>query len=293
MADKVVSFRASEETVEKLNEIAAGFENKNEFLSALITAHEFGKAREALPAQATDIDDFRARLDGVLAAYMHSLELNANTEQRIRGEQATLLGSKDKTIATLQEAEEKLRSELEMARGLVEEGAGKLAELQGRVQAAEEAAQKAEKALADKDTIIDLKDRQIADLEVYKARAAELAELNASANQRIDQLQADLADEKAAKATAVRDVADLREQIKRIQTEHERDLQVARREAEAEKRQAAIEAREEAQAKIDAYVVRLEAKDEEIAKLRAELTADRTNEKTKKTATRAKAAEHE
>lgn len=116
-------------------------------------AHEFGQAREVLPAQATDIDDFRTRLDGILAAYMHNLEINANTEQRIRGELSAALGSKDKTIVTLQEREGKLKDEIEMARGLIEAGTREIEALRAQTEIAEEAAQKTEAALKDKDEI--------------------------------------------------------------------------------------------------------------------------------------------
>lgn len=65
----------------------------------------------------------------------------------------------------------------------------------------------------------------------------------------------------------------LHEQLEKAKTDYERNLQFAAKEAQAELRAAVLEAKEEAQQKINTYIAKIEAKDNEIARLNAEIVA--------------------
>lgn len=55
--------------------------------------------------------------------------------------------------------------------------------------------------------------------------------------------------------------------------EYERNLQFAAKEAQAELRAAVLEAKEDAQQKLNTYIAKIEAKDNEIARLNSEIVA--------------------
>lgn len=65
-----------------------------------------------MPGQSTLIDDFKARIDGVISAYINALELSVNTEERVRADFRLNIDTQAKTIADLQEKNEKLKTEL-------------------------------------------------------------------------------------------------------------------------------------------------------------------------------------
>ena len=264
----VRSIRADEATLEAFKQISAQFPSQAEALKQLVNLYELDAARSVAPGSADMLDALQGYLDGIQKAFIYAIELKQNAEANALEAVAAKLESKDKTIADLQEREGNYKTEIERLKAESESHAASEADLREHLQKAEEAAQRAEAALADKETIIAFKTQQLADLDEYRAKVAESAKLLATVKAENESLQASLSKERAAEELAVRAASELREQIKRLQTEHERDLQIAQKEAEAEKRQAAIEAREEAQAKIDAYIAKIEAKDEEIARLR-------------------------
>ena len=103
MADnKVCSIRADEGTINKFKEITEQFPNGGECLKALITAHEIAQAKATVTGQETNISDFQAHIDSIVRAYIYSLDLTANTEERVREEFRQRIDSQAQTIADLQ-----------------------------------------------------------------------------------------------------------------------------------------------------------------------------------------------
>ena len=103
MADnKVCSIRADEGTINKFKEITEQFPNGGECLKALITAHEMAQAKATVTGQETNISDFQAHIDSIVRAYIYSLDLTANTEERVREEFRQRIDSQAQTIADLQ-----------------------------------------------------------------------------------------------------------------------------------------------------------------------------------------------
>lgn len=108
----VRSIRADESTYSKFKSVCEELGGQQEGLTALLNAYELQQAKGILTGQATNIDDFTSRVDGIVKAYISALELTANTEERIRNEFAVQLDSQTKTIADLQAREEKAKTAL-------------------------------------------------------------------------------------------------------------------------------------------------------------------------------------
>lgn len=103
---KTRSIRADEDTLEKFKVLSEEFDNQGECLRGLINAYELNIAKKALPDMGRDIEHFESLLNSIQQAYMYALELNNNSEERIRLEFSMQLESKDKLIQQLQERSE-------------------------------------------------------------------------------------------------------------------------------------------------------------------------------------------
>ena len=77
--DKVLSIRADEETIERLNALAdqSGMK-KAEILPALISAYEADRVRDAIPERAADLDNMRSLMQQIEHAFVASFEFAAN-----------------------------------------------------------------------------------------------------------------------------------------------------------------------------------------------------------------------
>ena len=109
---KVKSFRISEETTDKFKSVCADFDNQNAALAALISAYEIQNAKAVLSTRQTELEDYDVHLQALQRAFLQSLELNTNAEERIRNEFARQLDTKDKTIADYQARIDELTADL-------------------------------------------------------------------------------------------------------------------------------------------------------------------------------------
>ena len=100
---KTHTIRASEETIASFKTLCSEFANADEAVQALIAAHEMSQAKGMLSGQETNVNDFQSHIDSLMRAYISSLDLTANTENRVHGEYRERLESKDKTIIELQD----------------------------------------------------------------------------------------------------------------------------------------------------------------------------------------------
>ena len=278
----VRSIRADEATLETFKQISEQFPSQAEALKQLVNLYELDAARAAIPGSADMLEAFQGHLDGIQKAFLYALELKQNAETVAKEAVAEKLNTKDRTIADLQQREEAYKAEIERMRGEMASKAEAEANISERVQNTENALRRAESALSDKEDIIAMQKQQISTLEAQTAELEDMRSRMGTLQEELQSTRAEISEEKSAKETAVHDVSELREHIKqlgndhaqeliKLRSEHERDLQIVRKEAEAERRQAVLEAREEAQGKIEGYIARIEAKDEEIARLRAAL----------------------
>ena len=204
MTMKIRSIRADEQVLEKFKAISEEYANQSEALSALITAWEMNNSRTVLPSMEKDIATFSGLVQSLQSLYLNALELNNNTELRVRQEFAEQLKSKDRTIEDLQ-----LKSDA--------------------------AEMRAQTALNDREQI-----QQVANENVKEAQAAQrIAEQSAESAREAQRLAEERAEDKTALAkTNELRIADLQRQIvdrdKRIEQleEAEKDSQRYRDEIE-------------------------------------------------------------
>lgn len=273
------SIRADAETFERIKEISKQFPNQAEALKQLVNLYELDSARAAIPGSADMLDAFRNHLDGIQKAFIYSLELKESAEEIAQKAVASKMELKDKTIAGLQEDKEAQKAEIDRLKAEIKAKTESEANLAERVENAENAAKKVEIALSDKETIIEMQKSQIERLTVEVAAFA-------TSKETIEALIKESGDFQKRAEAAERAKLELADQLDKANAEHEkaidtltknlaRDLEVANERAENAKRAAVLDAQEKAQQKLDSYIAKIdakiEAKDEEIARLRAEI----------------------
>ena len=147
---KITSIRADEETAAAFKKMTENFPNAGEALKALIAAHEMQTAKDTMKGQETYIADFQSHLDAVMRAYIGTLDIISNTENRVRLDYQEMLDSKDKMIISLQTDNEELKAAVtaaelslkevtEKAEQESREAAGQAAELIMKADQAEQA----------------------------------------------------------------------------------------------------------------------------------------------------------
>ena len=276
-------YRLTKEVAEKLRKLQEeeGL-TYNGLFNALATTYELGKAKAMIADRETEIANFQMKLTEISEAFVHSLQLNQDAEARARAEVAALIESKDETIIELQKRVADLKEKNAKTSAEADETKNANKNLVDELSAVKNAEIEAKNALSDKERIISMQENQLEDLAAAKEAAAN-AEARAEAY-RIDLegARAHIVELGNAKDAAERAKLDLSEKLDKTKAEYEkaietltknlaRDLEVASERAENARRAAVIEAKEEAQKKIDSYIVKIEAKDEENSRLKAEL----------------------
>lgn len=101
---KPKSFRITDETAEKLKEIAATIGgNQQEVLAKLIETYELQTSKNVLSDKSAEIEQFERYITAISRMYMANLEDNQNITKTVQAEFDALLRSKDTTIQDLQE----------------------------------------------------------------------------------------------------------------------------------------------------------------------------------------------
>ena len=89
------------------------FDSQNAALDSLITTYEMQNAKSVLMDRKTEIAEFDTHIQAIQSAFLRSLELNENAEQRVRTEFNSQLSSKDETIMQLQAEKAKAMEQTE------------------------------------------------------------------------------------------------------------------------------------------------------------------------------------
>ena len=110
---KVRSFRISDSVAEKFKAFCGEFDSQNAALDSLITTYEMQNAKSVLVDRKTEIAEFDTHIQAIQSAFLRSLELNENAEQRVKTEFNSLLSSKDETIMQLQAEKAKAMEQTE------------------------------------------------------------------------------------------------------------------------------------------------------------------------------------
>lgn len=145
-----------------------------EGFAAMLQAVEMANAKQMLSDRTTEIANFEAHINAINAAYLFSLELNENAEDRIRGEFERLLKSKDDTIIKYQEDIAGLKEEISLSQKIVDEFQQRTAEVQSMLLEANKKVEIAENRASDKEKLADALALQ---LDEFKAKSAKCDEL--------------------------------------------------------------------------------------------------------------------
>ena len=196
-----------------------------------MTLLELDRAKEAIPERQIEIADFEQHANAMVAAFLHSLELNQNAEARIRMEFAQEL-ERNKTL--LDEKIEQIKTmKIQMAD--LAGAAEQVKQLQAALDAAMEQARKdrldAEERLADKSRALKDADARLSMLEI-KAEG-------------FDDLKAD-------RDRLDKELHQSQQQVKDLKKDHKAALELAAAEAKGAQNTAVATARSEMQALIDA-----------------------------------------
>lgn len=163
---KQASFRLNSDDTERFKAFCEESEmTAAQGFSVLLEIMELDRAGRALPARKTEIENFEQLTKAIVSAYLHSLELNENAENRIRDQFATQLETQSRTIADYQEQVNTLQLQLEEAVNFAESYRSDSEEMQKRFSEAEKKVRHAEselsglksekeKQLSDKENII-------------------------------------------------------------------------------------------------------------------------------------------
>ena len=106
MSDELntISFRADEKIYEKFKSISnIEFQDQGQCLAALINTYEIEKSKKIIAGRKFEIQNFQTYINKLMEMYILSLEMNNDTQVRVRGEFDSLLKSKDLTISSMQE----------------------------------------------------------------------------------------------------------------------------------------------------------------------------------------------
>lgn len=152
---KQTNFRVDQETADKFRQFCmdAGM-NQAQGFDHIMEVLEMDRAKEAISGRATEIEEFETHIKAVMSAYMNSLEINNNAEERVREQFSAALESKDKTIQDLQEQVARLKDEKSAAEQMATGAAENAAQAMKEAAAATEKAESASQLVAEKDRTI-------------------------------------------------------------------------------------------------------------------------------------------
>lgn len=222
---KQTNFRIDQETAEKFRDFceengmsqAQGFDH-------VMQVVELDKAKAATPGRITEIESFEKSVKDIMAAYLNSIEINNNTEARIREQFNSALSSKDKTISDLQIKVDNLQEAKKIAEQTAEAATKSASQAIKDEEVAREQADTATKLAAEKDkTIATLADK----LSLAEEKSAGYDALKKSEEQgqiTIAGLRKDIEQLNA----------DIITKLDAVKTDHDRKMEILKKDHEAE-----------------------------------------------------------
>jgi hypothetical protein len=187
---KAVSFRLSEEDVQKFREFAEeqGL-NQAEMFQAMMNNFEMAKAKGLIIDRAKEIETFQDTVNTLVGMFVNSLAINQTSEERIRETLSLELGSKDKTIADLQEREMALKSKLDTAHKELDKCTEQLHRslISGEKQD-KEIAEK-DKAIASYQSQINMLNETVAECRIFRDGYKDLEVQNAELSKQLSEIQ--------------------------------------------------------------------------------------------------------
>lgn len=285
----VRSFRVTDDVMARFNAVKDDLKlNQDAALAMLINAYELERAKEVLPDRETEIANFQMKARELVDAFIFSLQLNADAEDRVRGEVVLKIETLERVIVDYQQKLEQAKQKigvLEADKAQLEASITELDQLRLEMSKAmqDQEAMKIsyEKQMKDKEEINAMLQEKLAEAEKKAAgydplkaeRDALAADLSAAKDalteqQRDSEIQAERAARAAEKAKEaavayVKDEAEekvtvLREKLQQAQIDAVRQLRAADKESTAE-----IRKLEQENARLRELVASLQAKGEQ------------------------------
>ena len=232
MEKKVRSIRADDEVYAKFKEVCEQAGGQNEALSALISSYELETAKSILSGQATSIDDFKSRIDGVIRAYISALDLSVSAEERVRADYRQRMNTQVKTIEDLQTRNEQLTADYTALSEQSEQAQTahqtEVTELRAMYDLAQDKATQAEKQREQAEKITNMATEQVEQLKTrvseltakanksdeYKADRDRLEASETACKARIGELEKKLVEEQEKAAAAIAAAAEMAAQDK-------------------------------------------------------------------------------
>lgn len=232
MEKKVRSIRADDEVYAKFKEVCEQAGGQNEALSALISSYELETAKSILSGQATSIDDFKSRIDGVIRAYISALDLSVSAEERVRADYRQRMNTQVKTIEDLQTRNEQLTADYTALSEQSEQAQTahqtEVTELRAMYDLAQDKATQAEKQREQAEKIANMATEQVEQLKTrvseltakanksdeYKADRDRLEASETACKARIEELEKKLVEEQEKAAAAIAAAAEMAAQDK-------------------------------------------------------------------------------
>ena len=232
MEKKVRSIRADDEVYAKFKEVCEQAGGQNEALSALISSYELETAKSILSGQATSIDDFKSRIDGVIRAYISALDLSVSAEERVRADYRQRMNTQVKTIEDLQTRNEQLLADYTALSEQSEQAQiahqAEITELRSMCDLAQDKALQAEKQREQSEKIANMATEQVEQLKTkvselmakasqsdeYKSDRDRLQASETTCKARIGELEKKLVEEQEKSAATIAAAAEMAAQDK-------------------------------------------------------------------------------
>lgn len=223
---KQTNFRINTATADSFRKFCEdqGF-NQAQGFDHLMQVLELNRAKDLTPERQTEIEEFECSIKAILAAYLHSLEINTNAEKRIREQFSTDLTRKDRTIDELMKKIDELQADKVAAENAQTNAitAKEIAEKNEKI--AIEQAESEKKHSDDQERIITMLNAKLTEAEEKLAGYADLAISEQAAQKKIQELTQSLNDCKKDYAAEIKTLKkDAEIDKERAITEKEREL---------------------------------------------------------------------
>lgn len=169
---KPISFRVDQATCDALEQLAAGFPNKQDMLNALMSAYAEQGAKSALPVDiAGHMETLGGYLDGIKAVSLDMAKAFSLAKQTAQDKVAAQMQAKDNTIVDLQGKVTELQAEFTQVRQDAEKATQQAqAQAQAEIaQAQAEVAQANKQIIALQAQVVELQGQLIAAVQVQKS----------------------------------------------------------------------------------------------------------------------------
>lgn len=231
---KQTNFRVNEDTADAFRKFCAehGISQAQGF-DHLLEMAKLEQEKNAMPERKTEIEDFECNINKLLAAYRHSLEINANAEQRVQERFTADISRRDRELNELKTELDKLKIEKETAEATAASAveAKKVAEKNEKI--ATDQAEALKKSADDQERIIAMLNTNLAEKEEKLNGYADLAAAEQTAQKKVHELEQALNDANKDHVNEIKALKkDAEMEQERAITAKERELSVKVQEAE-------------------------------------------------------------